>query len=114
MAILMPKRTVAITAVLAGMVLVVLDGAIVNVALPTIGRSLHASAAAVVWVVTAYQAALVMVLLPCAALGESLGLRRVFNVGVVIFVAASALCALSPSMPSNHSMVFTPWAIPMV
>ena len=93
------KRTIAIAAVLAAMVLVVLDGAIVNVALPTIGRSLHTTPAMAVWVVTAYQAALVMVLLPCAALGESLGHRRVFNAGVVIFIMSSALCALSPSMP---------------
>ena len=98
MAIRLEKRTVAIAAVLAAMVLVVLDGAIVNVALPTIGRSLHATPAMAVWVVTAYQAALVMVLLPCAALGESLGHRRVFNAGVVIFIVTSALCALSPSM----------------
>jgi MFS transporter, DHA2 family, multidrug resistance protein len=99
MTIGLPKRTIAITAVLAAMVLVVLDGAIVNVALPTIGRALHTTPAMAVWVVTAYQAALVMVLLPCAALGESLGHRRVFSSGVVIFVVTSALCALSPSMP---------------
>ena len=81
------------------MVLVVLDGAIVNVALPTMGRALNTTPAMVVWVVTAYQAALVMVLLPCAALGESLGHRRVFTAGVVIFILSSALCALSPSLP---------------
>jgi DHA2 family multidrug resistance protein-like MFS transporter len=43
--------------------------------------------------------ALVMALLPCAALGESLGLRRVFTLGVALFIAASLLCALSPSLP---------------
>jgi DHA2 family multidrug resistance protein-like MFS transporter len=95
----LPKRTIAITAVLAAMVLVVLDGAIVNIALPAMGRSLHTTPAMSVWVVTAYQAALVMVLLPCAALGESRGHRRVFSAGVVIFVVASLLCAVSPSMP---------------
>jgi len=52
-----------------------------------------------IWVITAYQTALVMSLLPCAALGESLGYRRVFTVGVAVFIGASGLCALSPSLP---------------
>jgi MFS transporter, DHA2 family, multidrug resistance protein len=73
-----PRRTVAITSVLAAMVLVVLDAAIANVALPTITQSLHVTPAMSVWVITAYQTALLMALLPCAALGESLGYRRVF------------------------------------
>ncbi|HEX7374756.1 MAG TPA: MFS transporter [Steroidobacteraceae bacterium] len=89
----------AIAAVLAAMVLVVLDAAITNVALPTIAQSLQVTPAGSVWVVTAYQLALVMALLPCAALGESLGYRRVFTAGVALFTAASALCALSPSLP---------------
>jgi DHA2 family multidrug resistance protein-like MFS transporter len=57
------------------------------------------SAAASVWVVGGYQLALVMALLPCAALGESLGLHRVFIGGVALFTAASLLCSLSPSLP---------------
>jgi len=94
-----PQRTAAIAAVLAAMVLAVLDAAIANVGLPTIAQSLRVSPATSVWVVTAYQTALVMGLLPCAALGESLGFRRVFTMGVALFTAASALCALSPSLP---------------
>ena len=68
-----PGRTVAIASVLAAMVLVVLDAAIANIALPTIARSLHVTPAMSVWVITAYQTALLMALLPCAALGESQG-----------------------------------------
>ena len=94
-----PRRFLAAAAVLAAIVLAVLDSAIANVALPTISASLSVPAAASVWVVTGYQMALVMALLPCAALGESLGYRRVFVVGVVVFTAASALCAASPSLP---------------
>ena len=93
------RRTVAIAAVLAGMVLVVLDAAILNVALPTIARALHETAAMSVRIITAYQIGLMMTLLPAAALGESVGYRRVFAVGVALFTAASALCALSPSLP---------------
>ena len=81
------------------MVLAVLDAAIANVALPTIAQSLQVTPGTSVWIITAYQTALVMGLLPCAALGESLGYRRVFTVGVALFTAASVLCALSPSLP---------------
>lgn len=95
----MPRRCYATLAILATMALVVLDGAIANVALPTIANSLQASSAATVWVVGSYQLAVVMSLLPCAALGESLGLCRVFTGGVVVFIIASVLCALSPSLP---------------
>jgi DHA2 family multidrug resistance protein-like MFS transporter len=94
-----PRRTVAVASVLAAMVLVVLDAAIANVALPTIARSLQVTPAMSVWIITAYQTAVVMALLPCAALGESLGYRRVFAAGVALFTGASVLCALSPSLP---------------
>ena len=94
-----PRRYFAAAAVLAAIVLAVLDGAIANVALPTIATTLKVSAAASVWVVTGYQMALVVALFPCAALGESLGYRRVFRAGVLVFTVASALCALSPNLP---------------
>jgi len=94
-----PRRTVAITAVLSAMSLVVLDAGMVNVALPSMAEALGASAAHAVLVVTAYQTALVMALLPCGALGERFGHRRVFQAGVAVFVAGSVLCALSPSLP---------------
>ena len=92
------SKPVAVAAVLAAMVLVVLDAAIVNVALPSIAASLQVTPAMSVWVVTSYQAAL-MALLPAAALGEALGSRRIFAAGVALFTASSLLCALSPSLP---------------
>ena len=94
-----PRRSFAIAAVLSAMVLAVLDAAIVNLALPTMARSLQVTPGTSFWIITAYQMALVMGLLPCAALGESLGHRRVFTMGVALFTAASAFCALSPSLP---------------
>ncbi|MDP2377882.1 MFS transporter [Reyranella sp.] len=93
------RRDWAIVSVLAAMALVVLDAAIANVALPTIGRSLEVAPASAVRVITAYQLGLVITLLPAAALGESLGFRRVFAGGVAVFTGASVLCALSPSLP---------------
>lgn len=92
------RRTGAIACVLSALVLVVLDAAIANMALPEIARALQVEPAASVRVVTAYQMALVMALLPCAFLGESLGYRRVYTAGVALFVGASALCACSPSL----------------
>ena len=94
-----PRRLVAVAAVLSSMALVVLDASIVHVALPTIADALQVTPARAVLVVTAYQAALVMALLPLAALGERLGYRRVFVAGVAVFTAASVLCALSTSLP---------------
>lgn len=93
-----PRHLIAITSVLAAMVLVVLDAAIANVALPTMARSLAVTPAMSVWVITTYQTALLMALLPCAALGESLGYRKVFTAGVGLFTGASVLCALAPSL----------------
>lgn len=94
-----PRSRIAIGAVLAAMVLVVLDAAIANVALPTIAQSLQVTPAKSIWVITAYQASLVMALLPCAALGESIGYRKVFTMGIALFAVASVLCALSPTLP---------------
>lgn len=88
-----------IAAVLGAVVLAVLDAAIANVALPSIAQSLQVTPGASVWIITGYQTALVMGLLPCAALGESLGYRRVFTGGIVLFTMASALCAFAPSLP---------------
>lgn len=93
-----PRRATAIACVLTALVLVVLDAAIANVALPAIARSLRVSPAASVRVVTAYQLALVLALLPCATLGERIGFRRVYTAGLAVFVVASSLCALAPSL----------------
>ena len=60
------QRLTAVGAVLAAMVLVVLNAAIANIALPTITQSLKVTPALSIWIVTAHQAALLMALLPCA------------------------------------------------
>jgi EmrB/QacA subfamily drug resistance transporter len=70
----------------------------VNVALPTIGRHLSASLAGLQWTVTAYTLALAGLILLGGSLGDRLGRRRVFLVGVVWFAIASALCGLAPSI----------------
>ncbi|WP_457336629.1 DHA2 family efflux MFS transporter permease subunit [Rhizobacter sp. P5_C2] len=74
-----------------------IDGSIVNVALPAIQRELNASAAQLQWIVEAYALFLASLLLAGGALGDRLGRRRVFMIGVALFTVASAACALSPS-----------------
>lgn len=93
------RRVAAVVSILTALVLVVLDGAVVNIALPTIADTLGVVPAESVWVVTGYQLALVVALLPAGALGESLGYRKVFAGGVLLFTAASAGCALAPTLP---------------
>lgn len=88
---------VPVAVVLTAMAMVVLDAGMTNLALPTIAADLGVSPALAVLVVTAYQTALLTALLPCAALGERLGYRRVFAAGVGLFAVASLLAALAPS-----------------
>jgi MFS family permease len=77
-----------------------LDGTIVNVAAPTIRRDLHASASALQWVIGGYALAFAVALITGARLGDIHGRRRMFLVGALGFVAASAACglAVSPGM----------------
>jgi len=93
-----PQRHWAMFCILLGIVLSSLDSAIANIALPTIARELAASDAATVWVVNSYQLAVTVCLLPAAAFGETLGLKRVYAAGLIIFTVASLGCALSPSL----------------
>ncbi|PTN49780.1 MFS transporter [Achromobacter xylosoxidans] len=76
------------------------DGDIANTALPTIARDLQASDAGSIWIVSGYQLAMVAGLLPAAALGEILGHRRVYIVGLAIFILSSLASGLAPSLPT--------------
>ena len=76
----------------------VLDSAVANIALPSIARHLGISPAESVWVINAYQLAIVVLLLPLAALGERVGYRRVYLVGLGLFTLGSLACALSGSL----------------
>ena len=77
-----------------------LDTAIANTALPAMAAQLHATPADSVWIVNAYQLAMVATLLPIAALGETLGYRRIYVAGMAIFTLASLGCALAWSLPA--------------
>lgn len=94
-----PRRAVAIFTVLSAMTLAVLDAGMANIALPSIGRALDIAPANAILVITAYQAGLIMALLPLGAVGERLGHRQVFTASVALFAIASAFSAISPSLP---------------
>ena len=95
-----PLRGWAVATVIISVGMASLDTSIANTALPTIANDLQASPAASIWVVNAYQLALVVSLLPFASLGEIFGYRRVYACGLAVFTAASLLCALSWSLPT--------------
>ena len=73
-----------------------IDATVVGIALPSIGRQFHASLGALQWVVTGYTLTLAAFLLLGGALGDQLGRRKIFSIGVVWFTVASAACAVAP------------------
>lgn len=93
-----PSSKMAVGAVLAGMMLVVMNTAMATVALPTMAVELRVSPADATWILTAYQAGLLIAMLPCAALGEKFGYRGVFTWGLCLFAASSLACALAPTL----------------
>lgn len=94
----MPRRLGAILAVAFGVSLSVIDGTIANVALPTIGAELGISAADSIWIVNAYQLAIMVSLLSFSALGDVVGYRKIYIGGLMLFTVASVGCSLSGSL----------------
>lgn len=89
-------RWVLVASIL-GSALAGIDATVVNIALPAIGRDFGAGFGTLQWAVTAYTVALASLILLGGALGDRYGRRRVFNIGVLWFAAASLLCGLAPS-----------------
>src|SRR3954463_6669194 len=75
--------------------MLLLDITVVSVALPSIQRDLHATLPDLQWVSAAYALVLAVLLLPSATLGDRLGRRRLFLVGLVVFTVGSLACALA-------------------
>ncbi|GAA2855447.1 MFS transporter [Streptosporangium fragile] len=90
-------RWVLLTTVL-GSGIALLDGTVVNVALPTLGADLDADVAGLQWTVNAYTLTLAGLILLGGSLGDRYGRRKVFLIGVVWFALASALCGLAPNV----------------
>jgi EmrB/QacA subfamily drug resistance transporter len=91
------RRWLALYVLCAGALMIVIDATIVNVALPSIQTDLHFSQSNLAWIVNAYLIAFGGLLMLAGRVGDLIGQRRVFLVGLAIFTAASLLCGLSDS-----------------
>jgi EmrB/QacA subfamily drug resistance transporter len=91
-----PGRWVLAVAVL-GSGIAFLDATVVNVALPDIGRDLHASTSTLQWILNGYVLTLASLILLGGSLGDRFGRRRIFVSGTVVFTIASLLCAVAPN-----------------
>jgi len=91
-------RLLAMLTVVLGIGLSVLDATMVNLALPGIVHDLHIAESDGVWLINAYQLSILVLLLPLALLGDLLGYRRVYLVGVCVFGLASLACVLATGL----------------
>jgi DHA2 family multidrug resistance protein-like MFS transporter len=94
------RRRWAAVAIFTALAMASLDTAIANIALPAIAADLHAGPSDVIWVVNVYQISLVATLLPLASLGETVGHRRIYLAGLLLFTLSSLACASAWSLPS--------------
>jgi EmrB/QacA subfamily drug resistance transporter len=90
----------ALLATVLGSSVVMLDGTVVNIALPAIGRDLGAGVDGLQWIISGYLLTLASLILLGGSLGDRFGRRRVFVIGVIWFAAASLLCGLAPNLPT--------------
>ena len=90
-------RYIAIGSVLLVLAMTMLDGTVVNVALPILAGEFHVSDSSAVWIVTVYQLIITMLLLPVSSLGDIFSYRRNYIIGIIVFTLGSALCGLSPN-----------------
>ena len=96
------RRWWVLTAIGVGTFMSALDGSVVNVVLPVLGRDLHASVAAIEWVATIYLLVVSALLLGVGRAGDIRGHKRMYIGGFVVFVIGSALCGAAPS---SHVLV---------
>src|SRR2546427_545809 len=87
-----------LAATILGSSMVFIDGTVVNVALPALQTNLKATAVDVQWVVEAYALLLAALLLLGGSLGDHFGRRRIYAIGIAVFVLASIWCGLSPNI----------------
>ena len=95
-----PSGRWTLLATVLGSAMVFLDGTVVNVALPTIGRDLGAGIDGLQWTISGYLLTLASLILLGGSLGDRFGRRRVFVIGVVWFATASLICGLAPNLPT--------------
>jgi EmrB/QacA subfamily drug resistance transporter len=91
------RRWWTLAAVAFGLFMIMLDNTVVNVALPSIQRDLHVKLSELEWIVTAYALTFAALLITGGKLGDLLGRRRIFIVGIAIFTLSSLACGLAPN-----------------
>src|SRR5437016_12872485 len=96
----MKHRRLILTATILGSSMGMMDGTVVNIALPALQATMGATIADVQWVVEAYTLFLAALMLTGGALGDRLGRKRIFLIGVAVFTAASIACGLAPPIPA--------------
>ena len=92
-----PRRWAILGVLVVSLLVVVLDNTILNIALPTIQRDLQASQGELIWAVDSYILAFAALLFTWGVLGDRLGRKKILIIGLVLFAAASAVCAFSVS-----------------
>jgi EmrB/QacA subfamily drug resistance transporter len=92
------RRLLILSICCLSLLLVGLDSTIVNVALPAIHRSFHASLAGLQWVIDAYTLVIASLLMLAGSTADRVGRRRIFQIGLVSFTFGSALCAVAPNL----------------
>src|SRR5260370_4716114 len=92
------RKQLAWAATILGSSLALIDGSVVNIALPAIQQALHANAASTQWIVNAYLLLLGALVLVGGSAADLYGRRRIFFLGIAIFTSASIACGLSPDI----------------
>src|SRR5271165_4335992 len=92
------RRMLVLVTCCMSLFIVGLDNTIVNVALPSIGRELHATVSGLQWTVSAYTLVIASLLLLAGSMADRYGRRRVFQIGLALFTLGSLLCSLAPSL----------------
>jgi EmrB/QacA subfamily drug resistance transporter len=93
-----PRARWVLAATALGSGMVFLDGTVVNVALPSMGRDLNADVGGLQWIINGYMLMVASLILLSGSLGDRLGRRRLFVTGVIWFALASAICAAAPTL----------------
>jgi len=92
-----PRRQAILAVLCLSLLVVVIDNTVLNTALPTLARDLHAGTSGLQWVVDAYSLAFASLLVTAGALGDRYGRRRALNLGLVVFAVGSLAAAFAPS-----------------
>jgi MFS family permease len=94
------RKRLTLAATICGSSMAFVDGSVVNIALPAIQHTLHATVASTQWMVNAYLLVLGALVLVGGAAADLYGRRRIFLLGIAVFTAASVTCGLSPDIPA--------------